>query len=187
MSSKDAVPSLFPRDVVRGRVVAGEMESHYYRAGNGTPVLVLSNDIELLSSLFEHLPRRFCLLAPTLSVQARNRQASPDAAAWLGNFLDTLGVSRVAIITDAPELIAVLRIADVHRDRVTRVVVLLHSVDRSEHLPAATHGDGSCDALPIAWVAHIAERREQVVSQLLQLLDGADVGPYPTEGLDTRP
>src|SRR5690349_18505987 len=91
------MPNL-PSDVVRACVVAGDVDTPYYRVGRGEPVLILIGDTSTLSTLLAKLPRDVRSVAP-------NPSGAPlsvvEFGLWLRGFLDALGLHCVTIIADS--------------------------------------------------------------------------------------
>ncbi|UJR78169.1 Hypothetical protein I5071_1960 [Sandaracinus amylolyticus] len=98
----------------------GTTETHYHRAGQGPPVLLLFADAtadELGAQLFERLAACFRVIAPV-------RPAGVDIASWLRDLIEGLGLIRPAIVADEPFVLASLALSTQEPDRVGAIVVI---------------------------------------------------------------
>ena len=105
-----------PTDVVRACVVAGDVDTPYYRVGRGEPVLMLVGDTATLSALLAGLPRDLRALAPN--------HHTGEFGLWLSGFLDALGIQRVAVVADASFALPTVAFARAEPDRVARLVIV---------------------------------------------------------------
>ena len=121
-----------PPDAVRCRVVAGETDTHYSRAGRGEPVVILPADCDTAARLLAELPRRFQGLAPDPRVQN-------DFSTWFRGFLDALGIPAVSLIVDSAFAPDAIYFALHEPDRVNRIAFL----GMNGELLLSTWGDAS--------------------------------------------
>jgi hypothetical protein len=123
------MPESLPSDVVRACVVARGTDTKYLRAGRGEPVLVLAGDPAVAQAIVIRLPRRFRALAPEAPPpRVAGARTTGDFASWTRDFLDALGVGRVAVIADPSFAGPALGLAILDPDRVDRIALL---VDRT--------------------------------------------------------
>lgn len=115
-------------EIVRAGVVAGGVDTRYLRAGRGTPVLVLSDDPARRAAFLEHLPLGLRVIAPELPPAPQPGAAGPDFPAWLGFFLEALGLWRVAVVADAALAVPAVDMALADPERVTSLVLLQHGL-----------------------------------------------------------
>lgn len=130
-------------EIVRAGVVAGGVDTRYLGAGRGTPVLVLSDDPVRRTAFLEHLPLGLRVIAPELPPHAQPGAAGPDFPAWLGFFLEALGLWRVAVVADAALAVPTVDMALADPERVTSLVLLqygLREADTGETAFAAQAG-----------------------------------------------
>jgi hypothetical protein len=103
-------------DVIRARVVVGDVDTPYCRCGRGELVVLLTDDESLVTAAFAHLPRDLCLIVPERIVSK-----DVDFSAWLTAFLDALGVQRVTLAASPSFLEAARAYASFDSDRIARV------------------------------------------------------------------
>ena len=111
-------------EVVRAGVVAGGVDTRYLGAGRGAPVLVLSDDPARRTALLKQLPLGLRVIAPELPPSPHPRVERPDFPAWLGCFLEALGLWRVAMVADAALIVPSVDMALADPERVTSLVLL---------------------------------------------------------------
>lgn len=114
------------RDVVAVAVIAGGPyvpDTHYMRAGRGTPVVLLTAASETAELLIAAFPRSFRVMAPILA--SADDARTPDFPSWLRHFLDALGLPRASIIVDPPLAADALGYTLQEPDRIDRIVFLL--------------------------------------------------------------
>ena len=168
-----------PSDVVRACVVSGELNTHYYRAGRGQPVLVLIADNSLLWSVLATMPRHVRALAPEppRAVLASDRAIDRDTgafAAWVRSFLDALGLQQTAVIADAAFAPAALGFARADQERVSRLVLLQRgSRDAPQSVWGITGQHVAEPALLVAWLPAKSETGiEHLVSHIVDFIGG---------------
>jgi hypothetical protein len=118
-----------PPSVAEALVQVGATETRYYRAGRGTPVLVLSRAPSAGSRapLFAELSRHHCAIAPELPRTPGDGAVgapSGDVAAWLRDVIDGLGLERPGLVVDEELALDALELALGDPERVRDLVVL---------------------------------------------------------------
>ena len=104
----------------------------YHRAGTGRPVIVLrgADDPDALwPELDAELTSRFRVVTPEISAECE------DVAAWVADFLEGLGLDRVAVLAAEPCCLSALELALLHAGQVERLVLV----------PAGTVGETALD------------------------------------------
>ena len=114
--------NLVSQNVVRASVVAGDVNTRYYRVGRGDPVLLLIDDAAVLQTLLWCFPRHLRAVAPEpCVVETCWASTVGDFNGWLCGFLDALGLHQVAVVV-CPTCAAHGRaFAAAEPDRVTRL------------------------------------------------------------------
>lgn len=168
-----------PADLVRACVVSGELNTVYYRAGRGEPLLVLVADPSLLLALLSALPRHIRALAPEppRMVLAADRAIDRETGAftaWVRSFLDALGLQRTAVVADDAFARAALGFARADPDRVSRLVLLQHGTrDEPQSVWGITGQHSAEPALLIAWLAAKDEAAiATVASRIVDFIGG---------------
>jgi hypothetical protein len=100
-------------------VRAHDRVMRYRRAGTGRPLVVLRGTADALwPELDAHLVTRFRVITPELSADCG------DLAAWLGTFLEGVGLARVTLLAAEPCCVAALELALLDGYRVERLVLV---------------------------------------------------------------
>ncbi len=167
-------------DVVRACVVAGDLNTHYYRAGRGQPLVLLVYDEVLRSGLLAAIPRSVRVLSPDSPESVLSEAADPgDFAIWLRSFLDALGLHRVAIIADAGFAAAALDFARADSERVTRLVLLQRgSRDESHTVWGVTDQHATEPTLLVVWLGRDEVGLNRILPRIVDFVCGRD---SPTE------
>jgi pimeloyl-ACP methyl ester carboxylesterase len=110
-------------------VVHGATATPYWRAGNGSALLMLLYDGALAVTFLRALADHFRVIAPELPphrATARiQEQARPEAAIWLTGFVDGLGLRRFSVLADCCWWVGLGGLALREPGRIDRVVLLL--------------------------------------------------------------
>lgn len=127
--------------VVEALVQVGTTETRYYRAGRGTPVLVLSRGPagSAPTPLFAELSRHHCAIAPELPAPpggGAEGAPSADAVEWLRDVIDGLGLERPGLVVDEGLALDALELALGDPERVGDLVVLRCGSPGEERQPA---------------------------------------------------
>jgi hypothetical protein len=100
-------------------VRAHDQVMRYRRAGTGRPLVVLRCTPDALwPELDAHLVTRFRVITPTLSTDCG------DLAAWVGDFLEGVGLDRVTLLAAEPCCLAALELALLNEHQVERLVLV---------------------------------------------------------------
>ncbi|HSQ32832.1 MAG TPA: alpha/beta hydrolase [Gemmatimonadaceae bacterium] len=168
-----------PPDVVRACVVAGDLNTHYYRAGRGEPLLLLADDESLRSGLLAGIPRQLRVLAPDSPASVFSESAEPgDFAAWLRSFLDALGLQRVTLVADAGFAAMALGFARTESERVTRLVVLQRgSRDESHAVWGVTDQNATEPTLLVVWLGRDEMGLNRILPRIIDFVGGRDSAP----------
>ena len=134
----------------------------YRRAGTGRPLLVLRSSLEphpLWAELDDALVGAFRVFTPDVP------SAGVDVAAWMRDFLEGVGLERVAIIADDSLCITALEMVLLNADQVERMVLV----------PAGTASETGLDGTLATSLAGIAVpllvvRRGLTASEAIPLL-----------------
>ena len=120
----------------------GLTDTPYRRAGRGAPVVVLTAGASRAEdALLAALPRQFRVIAPEVPPPATSTgEALPGFPAWLGGFLDGLGLSRVALVAEERFGAAALGFALLEPARVEQLVVVLYGPGGGEGGTASVAG-----------------------------------------------
>lgn len=111
----------------------GVTETPYFRAGKGSPVLLLFAEAledSLGAELFERISERFRVLAPVPPAGVGARRTSEigsvaiPVSKWLRDLIDGLGLVRPSVVVDEALAGALLGFFLMDRERVGRVVVV---------------------------------------------------------------
>lgn len=109
-------------------VRAHDQVMRYRRSGVGRAALLVlrppHDSAPLWPGLLDSLGERFRVIAPEAP------SAESDAACWLGDFLEGLGVSNVSILATGCFCIPVLELALLESDQVSRIVLVPDGVGR---------------------------------------------------------
>ena len=132
---------------VRASVTVGRLETHYARAGRGSPVLVIARLDEPLEwsaqSLVGSLAanHRVTVAHPPDSVESDHTFAS-----WLAGLLEGLGTPRAALVATAEHALHALHFAMHYADRVTRLALVAPDPPALDGGAAGIVGDGATPA-----------------------------------------
>ena len=100
-------------------VRAHDQVMRYRRAGAGRPLVVLRGTPEALwPELDADLANRFRVITPVLTTDCG------DLAAWVGDFLEGLGLHRVTLLAAEPCCLAALELALLDEHQVERLVLV---------------------------------------------------------------
>lgn len=111
-------------------VRAHDQVMRYRRAGAGTPVVVLRGaDDALWPELDAELVSRFRVVTPELPADCEN------VAAWVADFLEGVGLDRVAVLAAEPCCLSALELALLGADQVERLILV----------PAGAAGEAGLD------------------------------------------
>ena len=102
-------------------VRAHDQVMRYRRAGAGRPLVVLRgvDDTDALwPELDAELVSRFRVVTPELPAECE------DVAAWVADFLEGLGLDRVAVLAAEPCCLSALELALLHAGQVERLVLV---------------------------------------------------------------
>ena len=100
-------------------VRANDQVMRYRRAGAGRPLVVLRGTPDALwPELDAHLVTRFRVITPALSADCGN------LAAWVGDFLEGVGLDRVALLAAEPCCLAALELALLNAHQIERLVLV---------------------------------------------------------------
>ena len=109
-------------------VRARDQVMRYRRSGVGRAVLLVlwppHEAVPLWPELLDSLDERFRVIVPEAPA------AESDAASWLGDFLEGLGVSNVSIIATSCFCIPVLELALRESDQISRIVLVPNGAGR---------------------------------------------------------
>ena len=143
----------------RAVVRVGDTVVEYSRAGSGRPVVLLG--LPSRSTLRIGLSERFKLVVPETT-------PAPDLTAWLGSFLDGLGLTQVGVVADGFAL-PVVEFALQEPERVNRIVLLSFQPGERDAVDAALAKRDGQPAHPLCIVPHGAPSAA-VVEEVLQFL-----------------
>lgn len=135
----------------------------YRRAGTGHGVLILIAPDEpqsLWPALDDALAQRFRVIVPELPADRAG------VAAWLGDFLDGLGVAGLAVVATASLRPAVLELVRRDRDQVARVAIIGAGGEDADRGTAARR-DGAAEP---ATVPQLVVPRALPIADALPLL-----------------
>jgi hypothetical protein len=111
-------PFHIPADSL-AEVRAHDQVMRYHRSGAGRPLVVLRGSADALwPELDAHLVTRFRVVTPVLSADCG------DLAAWVGGFLEGVGLDRVTLLAAEPCCLAALELALLDAYRVERLVLV---------------------------------------------------------------
>jgi hypothetical protein len=140
-------------EVVEAFAVAGDVRTPYIAAGRGPMVVVLADIPSRVSALVAGLSRSHRVVAPAQwdpparaeSAVDHGETVPPvahprDFTVWIENFLDTLGLSNVFVVADAPLAADALGFVLMARDRVRGLAVLQHGHFKREEGGEAVSG-----------------------------------------------
>jgi pimeloyl-ACP methyl ester carboxylesterase len=102
-------------------VRAHDQVMRYRRAGAGRPLVVLraaSGPDALWPELDEALSTRYRVITPALP------HGCDDVAAWMGDFLEGVGLDRVILVAAEPCCLAALELTLLNADQVDRLVLV---------------------------------------------------------------
>ena len=161
-----------PPPATWAEVRAHDHVMRYRRSGVGGAVLVLvspDRPDSLWPELTEALAARFRVIVPELDA------AGASAAVWLADFLEGLGVARVAVVAADAYCIPALELALLDADQLARVV-LVPGGDAAR----ASALDGALGASPPqAAVPLLVVRRGLAAAEALPLVTGFLAGEAP--------
>lgn len=165
-----------PPDVVRACVVAGDLNTYYYRTGRGEPLLLLADDETLRSDLLAAIPRQVRVLAPDSPESVLSESADPgDFGIWLRSFLDALGLHRVALVADAGFAAAALGFARAESERVSRVVLLQRgSRDESHTVWGVADQNATEPTLLVVWLGRDEVGLNRILPRIVDFVGGRD-------------
>jgi hypothetical protein len=111
-------------------VVHGATATSYWRAGNGSALLMLLRDEALAVTFLRALADRFRLIAPELpphraTARIQEGQARAAAGMWLTGFVDGLGLRRFSVVADCCWWAGLGGLTFREPGRIDRVVLLL--------------------------------------------------------------
>ncbi|HKP15761.1 MAG TPA: hypothetical protein VJT85_06840 [Gemmatimonadaceae bacterium] len=114
------IPVAHPSETL-AEVRAHDQVMRYRRAGAGRPIVVLRGADEpdaLWPELDAELISRFRVVTPALPADCE------DVAAWVGDFLEGLGLDRVAVLAAEPCCLSALELALLNAGQVERLVLV---------------------------------------------------------------
>lgn len=138
-------------------------------------MLVLSDDPARRTALLEQLPRGLRVIAPEMPPSLHPWVAWPESPAWLGHFLEALGLWRVAVVADAALAVPSVDLALADPGRVTSLVLLQHGLpnDGTEQDGLAAQIGLLSNGIPLfaAWVgAGDLESFKRAIPQIADFL-----------------
>jgi hypothetical protein len=162
-----------PPEIVRATVHVGTLRMDYWRAGRGSPVLLLRASgavVDPHAPWLSALTRRFSLLAP-ISLFGTEAEAPLSITMRLRSFLDGLGLERVAAIADVDTAAELLRLALSEPERIERIVIMLPG-----------HSDPLCpEGLPLD---QLEQSRQPILIVHMSLPDRSSTSAAPVAECD---
>lgn len=160
----------------RCRIVAGPLETTYHSLGCGPTVVVLDGalSVEPEPTLLCHrLSRYLRILAPRIPPGAH----VVGIASWLGDFLDGVGATRVALLSMSSHAGVALQLACTRPWQVSRIAVMVAAPSWQPSAPAVRDHLAEAD-LPLLIVpGH--HRVARLAHRLAPFLAGKDTSPGP--------
>jgi len=150
----------------RSEVRVNGIVMRYRRLGSGKALVALALEPEILRHVVAQAARTHRVLVPETPLPADDLTAS-----WLREFMDGLGLTRVAIIADETFGIAALELAMIDHDRIASLVVVSPGADEAGALAGSLTGPVTETRVRVLLVRATPETADAVAGEIVAFLE----------------
>jgi hypothetical protein len=132
--------------MVRAIVMHGAIETRYWRAGHGPPVVVLGLDLDgdgRMPGVLAPLVARCCVIVPEYvsisALDACHGEGRAPFSAWFRGFLEGLGIEGAVVVAAAGLDAALAQFVAANPGEIDRLIIVGAVADASAAPPALVH------------------------------------------------